>query len=85
MHTPRCVVNDPTVAYDLVLAGMGIGLLPSFYCCEAVKAGKLVPVLRAWCSRPVLLSGIYPVTKARSPKVKVFLQFLSENLKDYRF
>jgi hypothetical protein len=31
------------------------------------------------------LSAIYPVTKARSPKVKVFLQFLDEALKIYGF
>jgi LysR family transcriptional regulator, regulator for bpeEF and oprC len=85
VHTPRCIVNDPTVCYDLVMAGMGIGLLPSFYGDEGVRDGKLVPVLTQWCSNPVMLSAIYPVTKARSPKVKVFLQFLDEALKLYGF
>lgn len=85
VHTPRCIVNDPTVCYDLVMAGMGIGLLPSFYGDEGVRDGKLVPVLTQCCSNPVMLSAIYPATKARSPKVKVFLQFLDEALKTVDF
>lgn len=85
IHTPRCVINDPISAYELVIAGIGIGLLPYFFCCEAVQAGQLVPLFTDWWSKPVLLSAIYPTGKARSPKVKVFLQFLDENLKDYQF
>jgi LysR family transcriptional regulator, regulator for bpeEF and oprC len=85
VHTPRCIVNEPTVCYELVRAGMGIGLLPSFYGDEGVREGKLLPVLTDWCSHSVMLSAIYPVTKARSPKVKVFLQFLDEALKIYGF
>ncbi len=84
VHTPRCVVNDPTVCYELVMAGVGIGLLPSFYGDEAVRDGKLRPVLTQWRASSVSLSAIYPATKARSPKVKVFLQFLDEALKSYR-
>lgn len=85
VHMPRCTINDPTLAHDLVRQGMGIGLLPSCFCCEAVKAQQLVPILTDWCSKPVLLSAIYPEVKMRSPKVKVFLECLSENLKDYKF
>ncbi|MEA5471175.1 LysR substrate-binding domain-containing protein [Spirulina sp. 06S082] len=83
-HTPRCTVNDPIVAYELVLAGIGIGLLPFFYCVEAVESGQLIPLLLSWQSTPVLLSAVYPTTKERSPKVKVFLQFLREKLNTYQ-
>lgn len=83
IHTPRCVINDPTIAYELVLDGLGIGLLPCFFCNQAVQSEQLVPLLTDWYSTPTLLSAIYPVTKERSPKVKVLLQFLSEKLAGY--
>ncbi|MBD2665168.1 LysR family transcriptional regulator [Richelia sinica] len=77
---PRCWMNDPTIAFEMVLAGVGIGLLPVFFCIEAIQSGALVPLLEDWCAAPVPLSAIFPTTRERSPKVKAFLQFLQENL-----
>lgn len=77
---PRCWINDPTIAFEMVVAGVGIGLLPVFFCIEAVQSGALVPLLEDCCASPVPLSAIFPTTRERSPKVKAFLQFLQENL-----
>lgn len=77
---PRCWMNDPTIAFEMVVAGVGIGLLPVFFCIEAIQSGALVPLLEDWCASPVPLSAIFPTTRERSPKVKAFLQFLQENL-----
>lgn len=78
---PRCWINDPTIAFEMVLSGMGIGLLPVFFCTEAILSGALVPLLEDWLASPILLSAVFPTTRERSPKVKAFLQFLQENLR----
>lgn len=78
---PRCWINDPTVAFEMVLAGVGISLLPVFFCLEAIQSRALLPLLEDWCAAPVPLSAIFPTTRERSPKVKAFLQFLQENLR----
>jgi DNA-binding transcriptional LysR family regulator len=79
--TPRCWVNDPTIAFEMVLAGVGISLLPVFFCVESIQSGALSPLLEDWCAAPVPLSAIFPTTRERSPKVQAFLQCLQENLR----
>jgi LysR family transcriptional regulator, regulator for bpeEF and oprC len=81
--TPRCFINDPTLAYEWILTGMGIGLLPNFFCVKALQDKALVRLLPDWQAEPVPFNAIFPTTKARAPKVKVFLQFLEEALKHY--
>ncbi|MBF2090736.1 MAG: LysR family transcriptional regulator [Synechococcales cyanobacterium K44_A2020_017] len=78
--SPRCWINDPTIVFEMVLAGMGISLLPVFFCLNAIQSGTLVPLLTDWSAAPVPLSAVFPTTRERSPKVKAFLQFLQENL-----
>ena len=78
---PRCWVNDPTITMEMVLAGVGIGLLPVFVCMDSIQSGALIPLLEDWYAAPVRLSAIFPTMRERSPKVKAFLQFLQENLR----
>lgn len=78
---PRCWVNDPTIAFEMIVAGVGISLLPVFFCTESLRAGALMPLLEDWYAAPVRFSAIFPTTRERSPKVKAFLQFLQENLR----
>lgn len=78
--SPRCVINDPTLAFSLVVSGMGIGLLPVFLCAEVIQSGQITPVLPDWRGTKVPLSAIFPTTYERSPKVKAFLEFLKERL-----
>lgn len=78
--SPRCIINDPTLAFSLVASGVGIGLLPTLLCREAVQSGQLEPVLSNWSGAKVPLNAIFPTIRERSPKVKVFLQFLKDRL-----
>ncbi|MGB3494860.1 MAG: LysR family transcriptional regulator [Elainellaceae cyanobacterium] len=78
--SPRCIINDPTLAFSLAVSGVGIGLLPTFLCREAIQSKQLEPVLPDWLGAKVPLNAIFPTTRERSPKVKVFLQFLKERL-----
>lgn len=77
---PRCVINDPTLAFSLVISGVGIGLLPTFLCTEAMQSNQIAPILSDWSGPKVPLSAIFPTTYEQSPKVKTFLQFLKEQL-----
>lgn len=81
--TPRCMINDPTLAFSLVMSGVGIGLLPTFLCLEAMKKDQLELILPEWTRAKVPLNAIFPMSSKRSPKVKVFLHFLKEALKTY--
>jgi len=75
----RLRVNNGDALLSAVVAGMGIALLPRFICAEAVRSGRLEELLPGW--RETGDSGIYAVYPARrnlSPKVRVFVDFLSE-------
>ncbi|MEM8810056.1 MAG: LysR family transcriptional regulator [Cyanobacteria bacterium P01_G01_bin.38] len=77
---PRCVVNDPTLACSLVVSKVGIGLLPTFLCTEAMQSKQIERILPNWHGAKVPLNAVFPTTYERSPKIKVFLQFLKERL-----
>jgi len=75
----RLRVNNGDALLAAAVAGMGIALLPTFICAEALRSGHLEKVLPGW--RDIGDSAIYAVYPARrnlSPKVRVFVDFLSE-------
>jgi DNA-binding transcriptional LysR family regulator len=71
---PRLVVNDHAVACEAAIAGVGVALLPSLVCQEAVRDGRLEilfgpePAMR----RPVY--AVFPSRRYMPPKVRVFLE-----------
>ncbi|MDR2839242.1 MAG: LysR family transcriptional regulator [Azonexus sp.] len=44
----NALVNNSEVARDLLLAGLGIGLLPAYAVDQEIAAGRLLPLLPAW-------------------------------------
>ena len=74
--------NDLEVVRDAALGGLGVALLPTWLCHDALRSGTLTAVLPGWKWLPSLGSdraiwGVYPPKKIVSPKVKAFLAFLS--------
>jgi len=73
--------NDSEAIRSTVLAGLGIGLLPSWLIGEDIRDDRLVALLPAWeaffapGTEPAIW-GVYPPKKVVAPKVKVFLDFL---------
>lgn len=68
--------NNSLALRDAALQGLGIARLPAFCATEALRDGRLVPVLPGW-SLPS--QGIHALTTARRqrpPKVAVFIDFL---------
>lgn len=75
---PRIAVADPVIAHQMVLAGLGIGMLPSF-----LTAGdeRVVPVLPDWTAAPVEFHAIYPARQLTPTKLRVFLEELTAHLR----
>jgi DNA-binding transcriptional LysR family regulator len=64
-----------------VLAGLGIAMASSVMWDAEVKAGTLVPLLRAWKLAPVEVHAIFPAGPRPSAKVRALVDFLAGELK----
>jgi DNA-binding transcriptional LysR family regulator len=71
-------LNDGTGYVAAGLAGMGVMQVPTFMAMAHIAAGRLVPVLTDWCTKPKPLHIIYPPNRHLSNKVRVFVDWLAE-------
>jgi DNA-binding transcriptional LysR family regulator len=76
---PRFVVNEFDYLEEAALSGLGIAMLPVLRCDEHIRRKRLSRVLADWCSAEVPLHAVYPSSRHLSPKVKAFLDHLSES------
>jgi DNA-binding transcriptional LysR family regulator len=76
----RFTVNDFDFLDDAVLSGLGIAMVPIFRCIEHLRQKRLKRVLCEWCSPEIPLHAVYPSSRHLSPKVKVFLDHLREQM-----
>lgn len=78
--TPGTVVPEPDVAKTLLIAGCGIGQLPSFHAEEALASGTLVRLLSDHDCETVDAHALYPSRRSLSAKVRVFIDALVSQL-----
>jgi DNA-binding transcriptional LysR family regulator len=71
-------LNEGTGYLAAGLAGLGVMQIPTFMAQEHIAAGRLVPLLTDWCTRPKPLHIIYPPNRHLSNKVRVFVDWLAE-------
>lgn len=72
--------NNAEAVLQLAEAGVGITRLTDVIAADAIRSGKLVPVLTDWHHvEPVPLFAIYPSGRNLSPKVRAMVEFLVEN------
>lgn len=73
-------VNDPLVVRRAVVNGAGVSLLPSHYCREQLNDGSLVKVFEhiEFDISSSKLTMIYPSRRLISPRVRSFMEFISE-------
>lgn len=73
-------VNHPLVVRRAILEGGGVSLLPRTYCTEALAQGRLVQVHShiRFAQVGSRLTVVYPGRRLLSPRVRVFLEFLTE-------
>ena len=77
---PVMVCNDPDPILQATLGGEGIAFVPDLFIAEPLRAGQLVRVLPEWQSAAAPVSAVYPSRRGLSPKVRVFVDFLTEHL-----
>lgn len=78
---PVLSVNDPALVHSSAAAGLGIGVLPEFLCRQGLAMGKLVRVLPEWAvAAPLALAAVYAESRAGSPAVRRFVEFLLANM-----
>lgn len=77
----KVIINDMTMLRSLVMSGMGIALLPSFYCNAEIKSGKLTRVLQGWHTAASPIQFVYPAQKFVSPKLSTFIEMATEPLR----
>jgi DNA-binding transcriptional LysR family regulator len=79
------VVNNSEVVRDLLLAGMGIGLVWNYAVDREIADGRLVPLLPEWSPVGPFGQTAYALWLPQShlpPKIRVFVDFLAERLQE---
>lgn len=71
-------VNDSDAYLECALQGFGMLQAPSFMVQEHLKSGALIEVLPQWKPVPMPMSVVYLQSRHLSPKVRVFVDWVSE-------
>ncbi|MCJ8319540.1 MAG: LysR family transcriptional regulator [Colwellia sp.] len=79
---PRLMVDDFSILKQSIIDGLGIAVLPDYMCHDEVAAGRLVKTLPNWGMSNVDIYALYPRNRAKIPKVKAFLTFVTELYRD---
>ena len=83
----RFVVNSSEVIRESVLAGLGIGLLPTFAVQDDIAQARLTRVLAGWRPQGPFGSAAYAVwlpDKYLPPKVRAFIDFVEASWRGER-
>jgi DNA-binding transcriptional LysR family regulator len=76
----RMSANGMFAVREAVRSGAGISLLPDFAVSQELASGSLVRVMPEWRGSDGELFAVYPSTRNLSPKLRVFLDFLTAKL-----
>jgi DNA-binding transcriptional LysR family regulator len=79
------VVNNSEVVRDLLLAGLGIGLVWNYAVDREITDGRLVPLLPDWSPVGPFGQTAYALWLPQThlpPKTRVFVDFLAERLRE---
>ncbi len=70
--------NNGDLLAEAAAQGAGIVYQPTFIVGDAVRAGRLVPLLQDFQAPPLPIYAVYPSRKHLSAKVRLFIDFLVE-------
>jgi LysR family transcriptional regulator, transcriptional activator for dmlA len=73
--------NDGEIAVNWALDGHGILMRAQWDVERYLKSGRLVQVLPDWQTPPADIYAVYPERHTSTARVKVFVDWLAENLK----
>lgn len=77
----RFSVDNSLMLSDMLLAGVGIGALPSFVARPALERGELIQVLPQHELARRSIYALYPSSRHLQQKVRVFVDFLAAALR----
>lgn len=66
---------------DAALKGLGIVQLPDYYVQNHLESGALISLLENYQEKEEGIWAVYPQNRHLSPKIRLFVDYLSENLK----
>lgn len=77
-------LNNGKSLLDVALAGVGIVQVYNYIAGEAIAQGKLKPVLENYVAPGSPISVVYPQKRHLSAKIRAFIDFMSELMKQLR-
>jgi DNA-binding transcriptional LysR family regulator len=75
----RLRANNADVMLASVAAGIGVAILPDFIADPALKAGRVMQILRNWRAPSIALYLLTPPGRLRPRRVTALLEFLAES------
>lgn len=81
VHGPLCANNGEPLQ-EAALQGVGIALLPRFIVEDDLKTGRLQQVMPGYEAPLLSVCVLYPVNRHLSTKVRLFIEFLAEQLRE---
>ena len=79
---PRLLVDDFAILKQSLIDGLGIAILPDYMSQEDEIAGRLVNILPEWGMTSLDVFALYPRSRAKIPKVRAFLDFITKLYSD---
>jgi len=79
--TGRLAFNNTDAMLRACEAGAGIALKQDYMAADALRAGRLVAILEEFAADGGPISAVYLPGRHLSPKIRAFIEFLSEHLR----
>lgn len=76
----RFMCNNGDFMLYPILAGLGIGHLPDFFCQHYLENGELISFLDDWHTDPQSLYIVTPPSRYRPSRVEILIQYLKKTL-----
>lgn len=74
--------NNTEALRTALLCGLGISRIPRWLVGDAIRSGELIPVLEPYQPEPLNIYAVYPPGRHLPSKVRCFIDFFAEQLKD---
>jgi DNA-binding transcriptional LysR family regulator len=76
----KVTVNSVGIARELMIGGVGLGILPNMLCRNDVKAKRLMRVMTSWESPPLYAYALIQNREHIPNKTRAFLDFIAASL-----
>lgn len=74
----RLRLGDGEALIEAAAAGLGLVQVPDYMAAEAIASGRVAEVLAKYRAQPLPINVVYPTTRMLPPRVRVFIDALSE-------